>query len=104
MIGTPSKDEQTNGIATVTIAARDPQSYVEIRQILFSLSTDPSAAVAITVESPSGTEIMDFDVTKGGAGPVITGFRSPTKGAAVVVKLAAGGTGIVGKLNVIPCE
>lgn len=104
MLGTPSKDSGTNAIVSVTIPSRGAGAYVEIRQIIFSLSEDPASAVALTVESPSGTVIMNVDVTKGGVGPIITGFRSPTKDAAVLVKLAAGGTGVVGKVNVIPCE
>lgn len=104
MIGTPLKASATNGVASVTVPARGPDSYVEIRQIIFSLSATPAAAVALTVESPSGTTIMDFDILGAGAGPVVTAFRSPTKNADVIVKLAAGGSGVVGKLNVTPCE
>ena len=103
MIGTPSKASASNDVATVTIAARDTRTYTEIRQIIFSYSAAPTNG-KLTVESPSGTEILDVDITAAGCGPIITGFRSPTKGAAVLVKLAAGGSGITGKLTVIPAE
>lgn len=70
-----------------------------LSKIDWSYNGDPTAG-ALTVTS-GGVTIYSIDITKGGPGPL--SFANPIMGEpgeAVVVTLAAGGSGVVGKLNV----
>jgi hypothetical protein len=53
----------------------------------------------LTISGLDGDDV-DFDITAAGAGPVFFPPLAGTIGASVVITLAAGGAGVVGKLNV----
>lgn len=105
MAGATHYDSATNDVASVTIAALE-NVPVEISSILTSYSAAPTGG-KVTIESPAGTTICEYDVTAAGPAPVsFAGTPLPgADGEAVVVKLAAaGGVGIVGKLTVVTRE
>lgn len=91
--------------ATVTIPAYNSfDSAREISSIQFSYDDTPTGGL-LTVESPSGTVIWRHHITAAGIGPI--DFPTPLPGAegqAMIVTLAAGGSGIAGKLTVIARE
>lgn len=88
--------------AVITIAAI-PGGRIEIESIQFAYDEDPAAGKALTVESPSGTTIWKTYVTKGGpgnfdfSGSCLRGGVS----SALIITLAAGGTGIAGSVGAI---
>ena len=94
------KAEATNAAATVTLAAAGAGIPWVLGSISWSLSTNPGTAVELTV-TVGGTEMLSFDVTQGGPGQLRweRGLRGADN-AAMVISLAAGGTGVVGKVNV----
>ncbi len=91
----------SNTAAVVTYAAVTGQFHV-LHQIIASLDIDPAAAVNLKVEDVSGTTIFSADI------PATAGIYaftfSPAKqaaasGTAMIITLAAGGSGVTGKLN-----
>lgn len=74
-----------------------------IYAIMWSLSANPAAAIAINVESPSGTVIHSFDVTQGGPGFMLFGkglAGALASNTIVTIDLAAA-TGALGKMTVL---
>ena len=75
-----------------------------IKQIVWSLSGNPAAAIPITIESPVGTVLCSFDVTTGGPGYIdfgAKGLKCGANGAVQVLMDLAASTGAIGKLTVI---
>jgi hypothetical protein len=91
-----------NTEAVVTIAASAGVAH-EIEFIGFSYDEAPAAAKLLTIESPATTVLHTYYITSAGPGPIqMSGScLRGAKGSALVVRLAAGGAGIAGSLNVI---
>jgi hypothetical protein len=91
-----------NTEAVITISAI-PGGRIEIESVSFSFDEDPAAAAALTIESPASTVLWKTFVTKGGpghfdfSGSCIRG----AVGQALVVRLAAGGSGVAGVVNCV---
>lgn len=75
---------------------------VELESVGFSFDVAPSAAVLLTVESPSGTVLHRWFVSAAGAGPINYGGScvDGAKDQAMVIRLAAA-TGSIGHLNAV---
>jgi len=92
---TPLKDEQTNAVAQVTIAAKAGLHAV-IDWILAGYG-DRNLSFALDIENPTGTLRARYPIHGADGFGLIMVFPVNT---AVTVKLPAGGTGKVGYLNV----
>lgn len=91
-----------NTEAVITITAVTGVTH-EIESYGFSYDEAPASAKAFTIESPSGTVLQKWYVTAAGPGP-ITASGSCIRGAsgqALIVRLAAGGSGIAGSVNCV---
>lgn len=79
----------------------DPRTVHRLDEINWSYSADPTAG-SITIADSSGT-IWQLDVTSGGPGflPFDPHALNAVPGSALIITLAAGGAGVVGKLNAI---
>ena len=89
--------------AIVTIAAAINEKWV-IRDIGYSYDAAPGADDGmLTIESPSGTILYEVDIgAQAGPGHInfFHGLQPTAENQAVIVTLNAGGSGIMGKLNV----
>jgi hypothetical protein len=85
-----------NGIATFTIPGAE-NSIRTLMALSWSYSAAPTGG-KLTVESPANTAIREWDITAGGPG-FFPGNIDGVVGEAIVVKLAAGGSGVVGVVN-----
>lgn len=88
--------------AVITIAAVSGVAH-EVEQIGFSYDADPEAGAYVQIESPSGTVLQKYYVTKAGPGPVPLG-NSCLKGAVgqeLIITLTAGASGQSGTINAI---
>lgn len=91
---------QTNAAAVVTLAADANRGNI-IGTIVYSYSAAPTGGL-LTVEDGSGVTVFQVDVALGDV-QVIT-FSPPllfSANTATIVTLAAGGSGIKGKVNVV---
>lgn len=86
----------TNALVTIVLAA-DPGLNHRIASLSWSYSADPTGG-AISIFD-GGNLVYQLDVTTSGPGFVPVNLKF-SAGAAVTVSLAAGGSAIVGKLNV----
>ena len=92
----------SNTAAVITIAAVAGVAH-ELESVSFSYDAAPTGG-SITIESPSGTTLQKLFITAAGAGPVPLGnscLKSPTVNAAMIITLAAGGSGVSGIVNAI---
>lgn len=87
----------SNAAATITLAAVADYRHVLV-WLCWSYSADPTGG-RVTVAS-GGSTLFDFDVIKGGPGAMIMPEIPFGLAAAVTITIAAGGSGITGKLNV----
>lgn len=91
----------SNTSAIVTIAASATGAWHEIEGIYWSYDAAPTGG-SLLVESPSGTTLLSLSITA--AGPGFLPFSgSCLRGAtsqAMIITLAAGGSGVTGKINV----
>lgn len=91
----------SNTAAVITYAAGGAGVSHTISAIAWSYSAAPTAG-NLKIEDGSGTTVFSVDVTA--AGPGFIPFARPLKGTAntaMIVTLAAGGSGVSGKANVI---
>jgi hypothetical protein len=89
----------SNAAATVTYAAAGANVSHCVGQIAWSYNGTPTGG-NLTIQDGSGNVIFSVDITNGGPG-VFT-FAPPKKGTAnnaLIVTLAAGGSGVSGKLS-----
>lgn len=92
----------SNNEESITIAAIDSTLHtIELTSVGCSYTGSPTAG-KLTIESPSGTILQQWDVNT----TVPQNFEFPgglkgAKGQAVVVRLAAAGTGCVGSVNAV---
>lgn len=90
----------SNADATITYSA-DPYGYHTISGIAYSYSGTVTTG-RITVENGSGTIVFDETIPAAGSG--FFDFKDGLAGSpntAMIIKIFAGGSGVVGKLNVI---
>lgn len=87
-----TKTSDANTANTLTL----PERADKIHWIHFSYSDDPTGG-KVTVKS-GATTVYEMDVTSGGAGPLA--FVPALEGTSLSVVMAAGGSGIVSKVNV----
>ena len=90
-------ESAANAAVAITYAALADRSHL-IWSIEWSYDGTPTGSIAITV---SGTAVFQQDVRAAGPGAVT--FEPPQKAARnaeVIVTLAAGGAGVVGKVNI----
>lgn len=89
--------------AVVTIAAAVQEKWV-IRDIGYSYDLAAGADDGmLTIESPSGATIWEVDIgAQAGPGHInfFNGLHATAENQAVIITLNAGGSGIMGKLNV----
>jgi len=90
-------ESAANAAVAVTYAALADRCHV-LWQIEWSYSAAPTGSLTIT---DGGTTMLQLDITAAGPDSIV--YEPPKKAklnSAVVVTLAAGGAGVVGKLNV----
>ena len=90
----------SNTAAVVTLAAETGLCHV-VSQVTFSYDGTPTGGSLTIAHGPGPTTKFSVPVTSGGVGPI--SFNPPLKfpsGEAVVCTLAAGGSGVSGRLNV----
>jgi len=89
-----------NTAAVVTVAAVEEEIHVVV-YILLSYNAAPTNG-RLTVVSGS-TTLLDQDITSEGLAPlpIEAGIHNGTKNEAMVVTLAAGGSGVIGNLEVL---
>ena len=87
----------TNTAVTITLSATSGQRHY-LGGILWSYSADPTGG-RLTSTGLDGDE-LDLDIPIGGPGPVGLPPLQGSVGTEVTVTLAAGGSGIAGKLSV----
>lgn len=85
----------SNTAAVVTLAAVDTFTRHLVHRVIWSYDTDPTGG-KLTI-TDGGTVIGEWDITRSGPGSLH--FSTPfAKNSAVVITLAAGGSGVQGKL------
>ena len=91
----------SNTAAIVTYAAETGDKYHMIRGVVWSYSADPTSAT-LKIEDGSGTVVWGpHYITKGGPGEIWFGNARGSAATALIITLAAGGSGISGVLTVI---
>lgn len=102
-IGSAAGDVATpgsNAAAVVTYAAV-ADSYHVVSGLAWSYSNTPTGG-NLKIEDGSGTTVFSVDITTGGAGFLpFSPYKRGTTNTAMIVTLAAGGSGITGKLSVV---
>lgn len=92
----------SNTAAVVTISAAGAGVSNVISGVVASYSGGTPTAGNLKIEDGSGTTVFTCDVTAAGPLPIV--FPRPIKGSAntqLIVTLAAGGSGVSGKVNVL---
>jgi hypothetical protein len=89
----------SNSAAVVTLAAPGDGLRHHLRYVSWSYNADPTAG-RLTITGLNGGQTWSVDVTKGGPGALPLPPLSGELNTAVVVTLAAGGSGVTGKVNV----
>lgn len=92
-------DAPTANTAAVVARPGVPAKRNVLTRVIWSYSATPTGG-RLTV-ADGGTTIFDVDITAGGPGSLPLCLLASSVNAALVVTLAAGGAGIVGKVN---CE
>lgn len=93
----------SNAAAVVTVAAAATKCHA-ISGLAWSYSGSPTGGT-VKIEDGSGTTVFSLDITAAGPGSVL--FGKPMRGTvntALIVTLAAGGGGVVGKVNLLGYE
>lgn len=102
-MGKPYTHAPSSNTAAVITVAAVPGVKHELEMLSWSYDVDPTNG-AITIECPSGTTIQSFAITNKGPGFLpFSGscMKMPTANAAMIITLAAGGSGCTGKINAI---
>lgn len=89
-------------LALITIPAIT-DGNVEIEQLAWSFDAAPAAAKLLSIESPSGTILYQFEITAAGPGfiPFSGSCIRGAKSQAMLVRLAADTGGAKGKVSCI---
>lgn len=93
----------TNGAATITLGATTAPACHKIEGLVLSYSGTPSGGSVTVTDSVIGA-CFSVDVTAGGPVYLPLGWMGFSPGGSVAIVLAGGGSGIVGKLNIIGHE
>lgn len=93
---TASNTSAANAAATFTIAAPGAGNYIDLAHLYFGYSAAPTAGT-LTISATGLTSIV-IPVTAQGAGFLPMPIRIPVN-TACTVTLAAGGSGVVGRVN-----
>jgi hypothetical protein len=89
----------SNAAAVVTYSAVVGQAHV-VSAVGWSYSGTPTGG-NIKIEDGSGNTVLSLDVTTGGAGVLkFDPYKRGTTNTALIVTLAAGGSGVSGKVSV----
>lgn len=86
-----------NAAATKTVAAVAGKRHV-IHQIAWSYDATPTGG-NLKIENGSGTTLFSFDIITGGPGVINFNPKKCSVNTAMIVTLAAGGSGVTGKVN-----
>ena len=90
----------SNTAAVVTYAAAEGLSHV-VSGILWSYSTSPTGG-NLKIEDGAGNTVLSFDITSAGPGFLpFEPFKKGTANTAMIITLAAAGSGCAGKVSVI---
>ena len=89
----------TAAILTLTGTGTGPGSATVIQGIAWSYDAAPTGG-NLKIENASGTIIFSIDITAAGPGFLPFPWKS-SNGNPLIVTLAAGGSGVTGKVNVI---
>lgn len=90
----------SNTAAVVTYAAAGPGRCHVLGGVCWSYSGDPTSG-NLKVED-AGVTVFSIDITKSGPGEIVWPQRRiGAKNAALVITLAAGGSGVSGKVSVL---
>lgn len=93
-VSTPS----ANSTATLNYAAAAGAAHC-LGQVAWSYSGTPTGG-NLKIEDGSGNTVFSMDITAGGPGSIV--FGPPKRGSAntaLIISLAAGGSGVSGKLS-----
>lgn len=91
-------DAAGNAAAVITLAAVPGEFHV-LDQLWFSYSAAPTGG-RLTI-AIGGVTKLDLDVTQSGPGPIpLNRMNGGKANEEVVITLAAGGSGVTGKLNI----
>jgi hypothetical protein len=102
-MGKPLTHKPSSNTAAVITIAAVPGVAHELELLGFSYDGAPTGG-NLKVESPSGTTLLELYVTSAGAGFVpLSGscLKSTSVNAAMIITLAAGGSGVSGIVNAI---
>lgn len=86
-----------NTAAVVTIAAAGVNTRHVLHKLMWSYSAAPTGGNILTNQV---TNPLNLDVTAGGPGSLTFSPRAWNENEAMVITLAAGGAGIIGKLHI----
>lgn len=100
LVKSASHNPASNTAAVVTIAANAEHLWA-LRKIVWSYDATPTGG-SVKVEI-GGIEVLDHDISQSGPGyiPLEDGLSSDNKNESLVVTLAAGGSGVTGKLTIL---
>lgn len=90
----------TNAAATITYSAGGSGVFHAFWGISWSLSAVPASAIVLSV-TDNGTTIFAVGVTNSGPGFIPICKRNATANTDLVISLAAAGSGIIGRVNVL---
>lgn len=99
----------SNTAAVISITALDGTdqkvsslAYIELEQLTWSYDGVPTGG-NLKVESPSGTTLFSIDITDSGPGfiPFSGSCLKGAVGGALIITLAAAGSGVTGKVNAV---
>ena len=90
----------TNAAATITYSAGGSGVFHAIYGIAWSLGSTPASAVVLSI-TDNGNTVFAIGVTNSGPGFIPICIANASANTALVVSLAAAGTGIVGRVNVL---
>lgn len=103
-MGIPLRATEASNTAVVVTVAAVPNVCHEIEMLGWSYDAGGTLSTGrLSVQSPSGTYLFDIDITSNGAGfiPMSGSCLKGASGQDLIITLAAGGSGVVGKLNAI---
>ena len=97
MIGSAFTNTSTaNAAAVITISAPGAGLCLQLNQLTFSYSGAPTNGL-LTIQQGS-TVIHETAITAAGAGPLVGGYKLGAN-TAMTITLAAGGSGVVGRVS-----
>ena len=105
MLGIPASSNDvhapaSNTAAVVTYAAVTDRQH-SVSGVAWSYSAAPTGG-NLKIEDGSGTTVFSIDITAAGPGVVyFTPPKTGTRNTALIITLAAGGSGVSGKVSIL---